>query len=80
MKYYDIRKNLKIKKEKSDTNFKDVSKICTKAEKKKEIKDKSNTETRKEKFRMAFQFLFRFLNTEGRARRAPLVSLWFEET
>lgn len=48
--------------------------------KKKEIKDKSNTETRKEKFRMAFQFLFRFLNTEGRARRAPLVSLWFEET
>lgn len=35
MKYYDIRKNLKIKKEKSDTNFKDVSKICTKAEKKK---------------------------------------------
>lgn len=78
MKYYDIRKNLKIKKEKSDTNFKDVSKICTK--KKKEIKDKSNMETRKEKFRMAFQFLFRFLNTEGGARRAPLISLWFEET
>lgn len=50
--------------------------------KKKKSKTNPTRKTGREKFRTAFRFLFLFffLNTNGRARRAPLVSLWFEET
>lgn len=58
MKYYDIRKNLKIKKEKSDTNFKDVSKICTK--KKKKSKINPTWKRGKKNFEWHFNFFFVF--------------------
>lgn len=47
---------------------------------KKEKKEMNPTRKRGKKNFDGIPIYFSFLNTNGRARSAPLVSLWFEET